>query len=69
MKIFLMTNKCKVTANIAFIVVHKDNCSGRIYCVERSSNEKHHGSRCSLFVFLRIYLFLFPCFLDHLNAF
>lgn len=62
MKIFLMKNKCKVTANIAFIVVDKDNCSGRIDCVERSSNEKHHGSLCSLFVLLQIYLFLFPAF-------
>lgn len=62
MKIFLMKNKCKFTANIAFIVVDKDNCSGRIDCVERSSNERHHGSLCSLLVFLRIYLLLFPAF-------
>lgn len=68
MKIFVMNNKYKVTANIAFIVVDKDNCSGRIDCVEQSSNEKHHGSLCSLRLSLNLIIAL-SCFLDHLNAF
>lgn len=66
-KHFVIKSKCKVTANISFIVVGKDNCSGRLTVWNVVWTKGIMGVFVVFSSFSEL-IFSLYCFLDHINA-